>query len=125
MGIQIVQVPYEILFRVNEDGTVDGCHCRYLEITRDDTTGTRHNTKELDPQPIAGDLMDEILGVINTALTITLTSRDSQVEKLTNALNIAQSGAGILATDNALLIEHLNAANARIAELEALHAGAE
>lgn len=125
MGIEIVQVPYEILFRLNENGLVAGCHCRSMEIIRDDITGVRYNTKELDPQPITGELMDDILGTINTALTTTLVERDAQVGQLSNALSGAQSSAGHLATENALLFDQLNTANARISELEALHAGAE
>lgn len=75
--------PNEILFRLNEDGEVTGCHRRDIKVITD---GTDTFTKELDPVPITGDDMDAVLGVINSALTATLISRDAQVSSLSNQI---------------------------------------
>lgn len=58
---------YEILFRLNKDGSIAGAHRRDLLEMKDNSTGHEF-VRELDPQPVEGQAMDDILGVINTSL---------------------------------------------------------
>jgi hypothetical protein len=92
--------PYEILFRLNKSGEVVGCHRRDLKIVTD---GPDRWEKELDPEPITGEEMDNILGKINTALVLTVQNRDAFIAQLTSALDESQSLIGNYALANANL----------------------
>lgn len=86
MAIEQIFVPYEILYRLNEDGTVAGCHRRDLKLIRDDETGEVFDAKELDPQPIDGAAMEAVLGVITTAQAVTIAQQNAQLLDLQNQL---------------------------------------
>lgn len=86
MAIEKITVPYEILFRLAEDGSVAGCHRRDLEILRDNETGYVYPARELDPQPVEGEVMELVLGVIATAQAVTIDQQSAQIAEKTSAL---------------------------------------
>lgn len=109
MNIQQRVTPYEILFRLNPDGTIAGCHKRELETIVDVDSGVVYATKELDPAAITGQYVNTVLGTVNSSLVLTLTERDAQLAQATEVLEIVQRDLGT--------------AGASIAELQAEVAG--
>lgn len=81
MSIEKVIVPYEILFRLSEGGTVAGCHRRDLEIVREAETGEVYSAKELGVKPIEGAAMDAVLGVINTSQAETIFQQNKVISQ--------------------------------------------
>jgi len=91
MSIQEINVPYEILYRLNEDGTVAGCHRCDLQIVKNTETGQVYNAKELDPQPIEGADMDSVLGLITTAQAATIAQQNTAIGDLNASLSTLES----------------------------------
>lgn len=125
MAIETVVTPYEILFRLDEQGNVSGCHRRDLWRLVDTQSNLIVGEKELDPQPIAGEAMDEVLGLVNTALAASLSASEERCAQLAESMEQLKDEVAAFARENASLGGLLVAADARIAELEARHAGAE
>lgn len=98
--------PYEILFRLAQGGSVQGCHRRDLEIVRDDETGAVYSTKETDPRHIAGPDMDAVLGTINMALVASLSEAEFRADGLSADLAQLQSQHDqVLAEQQNVLLE--------------------
>lgn len=80
MASEKYKVPYEILFRLNEQGIVLGCHRKDLELWVDTSTGKVENAKELDPVSIdSGSAMTAVLGQINASLAASLSLRETEL----------------------------------------------
>lgn len=89
--------PYEILFRLAKDGSVSGCHRKDLRVLEDDTTGQIYSEQELDPVAItAGELMDGVLGTINTAVLTTIADREATITDLEDQLSACQNSAAAM-----------------------------
>lgn len=87
MTIEKINTPYEILYRLNEDGSVSGCHRRELETIKDTSTGEVYSVKEVGPFPIEGAEMEAVLGEINTSLSLSLSQRDQAISDLQEQLS--------------------------------------
>lgn len=120
MSIQKSIIPYEILFRLAADGSVSGCHRRDLEIVTDSESNETYVVKELDPQPIIGDAMDSVLGLVNTGLTASLAVNQAQVNLLNGLLMDSQQSHAAAKFENESLSDLLVSSNERVAELELL-----
>jgi predicted RNase H-like nuclease (RuvC/YqgF family) len=79
MSIVKKTVPYEILFRLKDDGSIQGCHKRDLKMVVDEDTGEILSAKELDPESLAGEAITQVLGVINLGLSQSL---DQTIEEV-------------------------------------------
>jgi hypothetical protein len=79
MSIVEKTVPYEILFRLKEDGSIQGCHKKELKLLVREETGEVLSAKELDPEPLTGDAVTQVLGVINSGLSQSL---DQTIEEV-------------------------------------------
>lgn len=66
MGIQKKTVPYEVLFRLNEDGSIRGCHRRDLEVIYDDETDEVIASKDIPAQGV--DDLPEIAALVEADL---------------------------------------------------------
>lgn len=100
MAIVKTEVPYEILFRLDASGTLQGCHRKDLQVITDDSTGENLSTKELGAMPITGQDMETILGTINVSLTETVTQLQSDIQAKDD--QIAQLQSQVQALQNEL-----------------------
>lgn len=98
MTIEKRTTPYEILYRLNEDGTVAGAHMRSLEKVVDTDTGEVYSEKELNPVAIEGPDMEAVMGVINVAQAATIAQlqdaiavRDEMLQALQDQLAAASN----------------------------------
>jgi hypothetical protein len=93
MNIQEYLVPYEILFRLNSQGNVVGCHRRDRRLLVDTSNGEVVSDKELDPVAIdSSPVMTSVLGQINASLSATLVLRDTELaETKTELENLQQT----------------------------------
>lgn len=91
MSIVKKTVPYEILFRLKEDGSVQGCHKKELKLLVDDETGEILSAKELDPESLAGEAITQVLGVINTGLSQSLDQSTEEVLLLSQEVDNLKS----------------------------------
>jgi hypothetical protein len=118
MAIEQVTVPYEILYRLAEDGTVAGCHRRDLEIIRNTETGQVYSAKELDPQPVDGAEMEAVLGVITTAQAATIAQQNTQIADLQNQLSQKSDALSSAENQSEDLTAQLDLANQTIEQKE-------
>lgn len=119
MSIQEINLPYEILYRLNEDGTVAGCHRRDLQIVKNMETGQVYSAKESDPMPIEGAEMDAVLGVITAAQQATIATQGAQISGLQNQLTEKNSQLKTFADEITRLTNELAAATAVNGEVNA------
>lgn len=119
MNIQPINTPYEILFRLAPDGTVQGCHKRELQQLIDLDTGTVHNTRELDPQPVVGAEVEAVLGVIAAAQADTIIQRDDEIAELQNQLTEKDAQLNDCSAEIIRLANELAAATAVNGEVNA------
>lgn len=111
--------PYEILFRLRQDGSVQGCHRKDLEIVKDDDTGEIFSARETDPMPIAGDHIDSVLGVVNSALIVSLAEVQALADTIEGQLRKCEADAQSIEHERDDLAVQLNQANETIQELTA------
>lgn len=119
MTINRYTYPYEILFRLTRNGTVQGCHRRDIEIVKDDDTGEVYSTRESDPVPISGTDMEAVLGTVNTALVGSLATAQAQATDFENQFNNCQVDAHQIAQERDDIATQLDRANETIAQLNA------
>lgn len=130
MNIQIVVSPYELLFRLTKQGTIQGCHRKDIQELVDLDTGTVYNTKELDPTPIQGAGIDAVLGTVNSSLVATLLVRDNTItalsaekEAILGALQQLQTDHSTLQQEKQYLLDDLADRAATILDLQETIAG--
>jgi hypothetical protein len=81
MSVEIIAVPYEVLFRFDASGVVIGAHEKQIEITRNTETGQVYATKELDPLDITEkDYLKAALGKTCVALNLTIAQKKAERE---------------------------------------------
>jgi len=81
MSVEIIAVPYEILFRFDASGAIVGAHEKQLEITRNTETGQVYATKELEPVGITEkDYLKAALGKTCVALNATIAKNKADRE---------------------------------------------
>lgn len=70
MSIQVKEVPYEILIRLNADSSVGGMHYRKMALVIDGETQEVLSMSELGPFPLAqnGGVVEILAGLIGPAL---------------------------------------------------------
>jgi len=107
MSVEIIAVPYEVLFRFDASGVVIGAHEKQIEITRNTETGQVYATKELDPVDITEkEYLKAALGKTCVALNATIAKNkaDKEAEK---AQRIAEREAEQKAKQEARQAAHL------------------
>jgi len=122
MSVEIIAVPYEILFRFDASGVVVGAHEKQLEITRNTETGQVYATKELEPVDITEkDYLKAALGKTCVALNLTLAQKKAEREAEKEA-RLAERAAEQKAKQEANQAEHLERQALRKAHKEKIAA---
>lgn len=121
MTIEKVTLPYEIMFRLADTGSVSGCHRRDIEVVRDSETGEVYSAKELDPQPISGgNEMDAVLGQINSSLAQSLAEKDIELASKSASLDSANDQLMQVVAQSEDLTAQLDLANQTIEQKDAM-----
>lgn len=68
MSIETKVLPYEVLFRLAENGAIAGAHCKNIIAVIDKNTGSRVSAAETDPRPLDLDNMGDVVHLINDGL---------------------------------------------------------
>ena len=94
MAIQKQTITYEILFRLDNSGLVQGAHRKDIRLLVDDQNNEVLSRVVLPAAPIAGTDMDSVLGELNTSLSSSVSAlqndiaiKDQQIEDLTNRVS--------------------------------------
>lgn len=82
MSIVVLEKPYEIMFRLNSDGTIKGAHRKNLEVIADTANNRELSAKELDPIAVSIDDLDPVFEQINTASLSTITTHEREISQL-------------------------------------------
>lgn len=78
MAIEKVNIPYEILLRLDAGPVIRAAHRKDLQRVTDTETGEVFSERELDPVAVQGDDLETLLGVANAAALGTIAELEAQ-----------------------------------------------
>lgn len=88
MSIEVQNLPYEVLFRFNEDGSFKGAHRKDLEIVVNTATGQVYSTKELDPIAVSLEGLDPVISSLNLSVHDALQAALQEIQRLEGELSL-------------------------------------